>query len=206
MASNSSIPAEAEIGAVKRSCRSSFFHQLILWPICSGSEWEAEISRAASRQAGEEDPDWGGSFLQTDALLHQVKHLVLGKPLIQNHQNPPRVRVNTRVRAGAETRTSGAFIHSVSIRDTLPFWRGTTPLFGSGNELHCHHLLSFTTFIMRRWSPDPISLDQTYLKAQFQTCLHPPEGNVLPFSSMFLPRVPAPGFLSSVLRVTTFST
>lgn len=84
-----SVPAEAEIGSVKRSCRSSFIHQLILWPICSGCEWEAEISRAANRQ------EWRiqiwGRFLQTDALLHQVKHLVLGKPLIQNYQNPPRV-------------------------------------------------------------------------------------------------------------------
>lgn len=35
-----------------------------------------------------------GPFLQADALLHQVQHLVLGKPLIQNYQNPPRVRVN----------------------------------------------------------------------------------------------------------------
>lgn len=69
---NSSVPGESEMGSVKRSCRSSFIHQLIPWSICSSSEWEAEeISHGAKGGRG--------SFLHTDALLQQVKHLVLVK-------------------------------------------------------------------------------------------------------------------------------
>lgn len=93
---NSSIPGESEMGSVERSCRSSFIHQLIPWPICSSSEWEAEeISHGANGGRG--------SFPHTDALLQQVKHLVVVKRTIQNHQDPtPGGR-----RAGSRT-SSGA--------------------------------------------------------------------------------------------------
>lgn len=62
------------MGSVERSCRSSFIHQLIPRPICSSSEWEAEEISHGGR----------GSFLRTDALLQQVKHLVVVKRIISS--------------------------------------------------------------------------------------------------------------------------
>lgn len=100
---NSSIPGESQIGSVKRSCRSSFIHQLIPWPICSCSEF----CPAALEAAGTQDPVSG--LVSADRrVIASGKTSCLGETWNPELPESPRgLRKHAGAkRTGAEARTS----------------------------------------------------------------------------------------------------